>query len=184
MAGIEPARSSSRKRRPAIGLHPDRARSPARVAPEGVRAAKAGRMCRGGALRALLVSHEIGCHRAVSRNSGHGRPERDRTSDSPLRRRVLFRLSYGPNRAWQSHLEIQQISGRGLSRAMLSSLPGREDDEVGRESSTARPHGGASRIHVSCRAKVPVGASRSCLFQMRDLGWRGAGDDDDDGLSQ
>ena len=86
MAGIEPARSSSRKRRPAIGLHPEsEARRRDGEPPSLQRSA-----------RALLVSREIGCHRAVSRETlGNGRPERNRTSDSPLRRRVLFLLSYG-----------------------------------------------------------------------------------------
>ena len=86
MAGIEPALSSSRKRRPAIGLHPESEARRRDGEPPSLQRST----------RALLVSREIGCHRAVSRETlGNGRPERNRTSDSPLRRRVLFLLSYG-----------------------------------------------------------------------------------------
>ncbi len=105
---------------------------------------------------ALLVSREIGCHRTVSRETlGNGRPERNRTSDSPLRRRVLFLLSYGSiSRARAPIRRFSRPVESTLSRAMRPSLPRREGNTVGRTSFTRRagPRGPGGGQTPSIRA--------------------------------
>lgn len=105
---------------------------------------------------ALLVSREIGCHRTVSRETlGNGRPERNRTSDSPLRRRVLFLLSYGSiSRARAPIRRFSRPVESTLSRAMRPSLPRREGNTVGRTSSSRRagPRGPGGGQTPSIRA--------------------------------
>ena len=167
MAGIEPASSCSPNRRPTTGLHPDR-----RSASSAPRAAHGNRW----APRAVQSRDSVVRERRPA-SAGRGRPGRDRTSDSPLRTRVLFPLSYRPDRARRHHegglsrspaacsharcFPLHLVEGTTRWSRVFFEREGASRRRRGYTSPAARRCQSApSRVHVSCGAKVPVGVPR------------------------